>query len=90
MVSTFSLQTAVTNNLGKQKGIGKAKLEARLAKRRAAMERKISELAALTQRLESSLEREGMSSQTATTVAAGLTRLKRKAKQNLQRASDQR
>lgn len=78
------LQAAVTNSLGQKKGAGKARLEARLAKRKLMMERKLSELAVLTHRLESRLEREGMSAQSAVTVAAGLTRLKRKAKQNLQ------
>jgi hypothetical protein len=82
------LQASVTSSLGQKKGADKAKLEARLAKRRAAMERKMSKIAALTHQLESRLEGEGMSAQSATTVAAGLTRLKRKAKQNLQHRSE--
>ena len=49
-----------------------AKLEARLAKRRAAMEKKMSELASFTQLLETGLEREGISASNAATVCLGL------------------
>ena len=48
-----------------------AKLEARLAKRRAAMEKKMSELASFTQLLETGLEREGISTSNAATVCLG-------------------
>eukprot|EP01046_Picozoa_sp_COSAG06_P018967 COSAG06_NODE_1336_length_9822_cov_2.335905_11_plen_135_part_00 len=48
-----------------------AKLEARLAKRRAAMEKKMSELASFTQLLETGLEREGISASNAATVCLG-------------------
>ena len=81
IVSEYNKQLAqVTSKLGSNQSAGKAKLEARLAKRRAAMESKMTQLVVA---LEGGLEKEGISAKDAVTVAGGLARLKRKARQNI-------